>query len=48
MSAVDRVLVPDKWPTHVSVKKYYQPKGARVMGKSDGEPPVYYKKRLTR
>ena len=27
VEAVAQVLKPEGWPTHVSVKKYYQPKG---------------------
>ena len=27
------VLLPDKWPMHVSIKKFYQPRGSRDMTK---------------
>ena len=32
---VGHVLTPDKWPTHVSIKKFYQPRGSRTASKPE-------------
>ena len=32
---VTEVLLPDKWPAHVSVKKFYQTRGDRNAGKNE-------------
>ena len=47
VDTVGRVLVPDKWPTHVSIKKFYQPRAARAMNKP-GQESANPEKRLKR
>ena len=46
IDTVDRVLQPDGWPTHVSIKRFYQPRGSK--GSKGAAPKVSDVKALTR
>lgn len=44
---LDQVLSPDKWPAHVTVRRFYQPRVSRNDSKPVREP-VSRSKQLTR
>ena len=44
---LDLVLLPEKWPAHVSIKRFYQPKGDRRENKPV-QVPRARSQRLTR
>ena len=47
VDAVGQVLVPEKWPRHVSIKRFYQPRATRAMNKPD-QGSAIQKKHLKR